>query len=84
MRPLILPLLEVGHNAVHDVWLRREQVEGLDIVVGRSSIGDLLDVWSKSGETLLVFVRRLGESAAGLSRTGNVLVEDGVFVEDVV
>ena len=47
MRLLVLPLLEVGHDAVHDMRMRREKVEGLDIAVGGSTVGDLFDVWSK-------------------------------------
>ena len=44
MRLLILPPLEVRHDTVHDVWLGAEEVEGLDIAVRRSAVGDLLDV----------------------------------------
>ncbi len=46
---LVLPLLEVGHDTVHDVWLRGEEVEGVDIAVVGSAVEDLFDVWSKSG-----------------------------------
>ncbi len=49
MRSLVLLFLEVGHDTIHDVWLRREKIQGFDIAIGRPSISDLLDVWSKSG-----------------------------------
>jgi len=49
MRSLVFPFLKVGHDTVHDVWLRAQEVESLDIAVGGASISDLLDVWSKSG-----------------------------------
>lgn len=48
MRPSVLPLLKVSHDTVHNMRLRREQIDGFDIVVRRSSVGDLLDVWAKS------------------------------------
>ena len=44
MRPLIFPFLKVGHDAIHNMWLRREEVEGFDIAVRRSSVGDLFDI----------------------------------------
>ena len=44
MRLLILPLLEVRHDTVHDMRLRGEEVESFDIAVGGSSVGDLFDV----------------------------------------
>lgn len=42
-------LLEVGHDTVDDVRLRSEEIECIDIAICWPSIGDLLDVWSKSG-----------------------------------
>lgn len=49
MRPTIFSFVEVGHDTVDDVRLRTEQVDGVDIFVGGAAIGDLLNVWSKSG-----------------------------------
>ena len=48
MRPSILTLLQVGHNAVDNVRLRRDEVYGIDIAVGGAAVSDLLNVWSKS------------------------------------
>lgn len=82
MRPLILPLLKVGHDAVHDVWLRGEEIESLDIAVGLAAVGDLFDVWSKSGH-----LRRLLAGSVwsrGCARTRDVLVEEGVLLDHVV
>ena len=44
MSALVFALLEVGHDTVDDVRLRGEEVEGVDIAVGGSSISDLFDV----------------------------------------
>lgn len=33
------------------MWLRSEEVDGVDIAIGLAAVGDLFDVWSKSGET---------------------------------
>jgi hypothetical protein len=49
MRPFILSLLKVGQDAVDDMRLGGEEVDGIDIAIVRSSVEDLLDVWSKSG-----------------------------------
>ena len=48
MRPSVLPLLQVGHDAVDNVRLGREKVDGVDIAVGGAAVSDLLNVWSKS------------------------------------
>lgn len=53
MRILILPLLKVGHEAVHDVRLWGEDVESFDIAISWPAVGDLFDVWSKSGDRWL-------------------------------
>ena len=50
MRLLVLSLLQIRQDTVHDVWLRSEKVYGIDIAVSLAAIGDLLNVWSKSGE----------------------------------
>lgn len=42
---VVLPLLEIGHDTVHDMRLGREEVYGVDIAVGRPSLVDLLNVW---------------------------------------
>ena len=52
MGPPILPLLEIRHETVHDPWFGCEEVDCFDISIRRPSIGDLLDVWSKSGEAV--------------------------------
>ena len=75
---LVLSLLKVCHHAVHDVWLRREEIESFDIAVSRPSVGDLFDVWSKSID---VECSRHGH---GIRRTGDVLVQQSVFVDHVV
>lgn len=46
---LILPLLKVCHDAVHNVRLGREEVYSVDIAIGRAALFDLLDVWNQSG-----------------------------------
>ena len=48
MRASVLPLLQVGHDAVDNVRLGREEVDGIDITVGGAAVSDLLNVWSKS------------------------------------
>lgn len=75
---LIFPLLKIGHDAVHNVWLRGEEVEGLDIAVGGAAVGDLLDVWSKSGH-----LRRF-ESVLGGARTRDVLVQKRILFDYVL
>lgn len=50
MRPLVLSLLEIRHETIHDVRLWGQEVERIDIMIRRPSFEDLLDIWSKSGE----------------------------------
>lgn len=80
MRAAVLALLEVSHDAVHDVRLRREQVDGVDIAIRRPPVGDLLDVWLSQAQRRLPGRWRRGR----VQRTRDVLVQDGVLVEDVV
>ena len=86
MRPSVLPLLQVGHDAVHDMRLGSEEVDGVDITIGGAAVSDLLNVWSKS-ELRVVGCEEMffdsGSEVVG-ERTRDILVEDGVFFEDVV
>lgn len=43
------------------MWLRSEEVEGVDIAVGGSSVGDLFDVWRKSGPAAHLLVHEYFE-----------------------
>lgn len=44
MRSFVLALLQIGHDALDDVWLRAEEIDGFDIAVRRSPVGDDFDV----------------------------------------
>ena len=46
----VLSLLEVCHDTVHNVRVRCEDVDRVNIAIRWPPIRDLLDVWSKSGE----------------------------------
>lgn len=60
------------------MWLRSEEVDSVDIAISLAAVGDLFDVWSKSGEA----AEKKQDKWA--SRTRDVLVQNGVFFEDVV
>ena len=62
--------------------LRREEIESLDIAIAGSSIGDLFDVWSKSGTGRCI--KPLHERSIVDGRTCDVLVQDGVLFDHVV
>lgn len=81
MCSFVLSLVEIGHDTVHDMRLWREEVYRIDIAVRRSSIGNLFDVWSKSGEA--VGTKEAFEGACG-GRTRDVLVQNGVLLEHIV
>ena len=76
--PPILSLFKVRHDTVHDVWLRGEEVDSVDIAISLAAVGDLFDVWSKSGEAAEK------KQDVWASRTRDVLVQNGVFFEDVI
>lgn len=44
MRPLVSPLLEVGHQAVQNMLERRQYIQRIDAWIGRTLIFDLLNV----------------------------------------
>lgn len=48
MRASVFPLVEVGHDAVDDVGLGGEEVQGFCLSIRFTAVGDLLNVWSKS------------------------------------
>jgi len=42
--PPITSPLKVGHDTVHDVWLRREKIDGIDIWITLPLVLDLFDI----------------------------------------
>jgi hypothetical protein len=58
--------------------LRREEINGVDIAIRGSSVGDLLDIYIVSGR----YPRRYFSSR--IIRTGDVLVQNGVLIEHIV
>jgi hypothetical protein len=45
----ILSLLHIGHDTVHNVSLRREDIDDVDIALAGSAILNLFNVWNQSG-----------------------------------
>ena len=45
----VLSLLQVGHDAVHDVGLRREDIDDIDIALTGPAVLNLFNVWNQSG-----------------------------------
>jgi len=43
--PSVAPSLKICHDTVHNVWLGREKVDGVDIWVLLSLVLDLFDIW---------------------------------------
>ncbi|KAH9810477.1 hypothetical protein Tdes44962_MAKER06010 [Teratosphaeria destructans] len=82
----VLALLKVGHEAVDDEGPRGEEIDGVNIAVGGASVGDLFDVWIQSSQASCSARKRRGGGGGGGGEacTGDVLVQDGVLVEDVV
>ncbi len=79
MTLLILLLLEVGHDTVDNMLPGSEKIEGVDIAVSWSAVGDLFDVWSKSGKQ----PPHLDAPKLGF-HTCDVLVQNGILVHDIV
>jgi len=67
MCPPVFPLIQVGHDAVDNVWLRGEEVDGIDVMVRGAAVGDLLNVWSESGRQSMVWMgERVGRERTNL------------------
>jgi len=45
----VLSLLQVGHDAVHNVGLRREDIDDVDITLTGPAVLNLFNVWNQSG-----------------------------------
>ena len=48
----VFSLVKVCHDTVHEMWLRREEVYGVDIAVRWSAVGDDFDIWTMSEKTI--------------------------------
>jgi hypothetical protein len=49
-RASVLPTLKVGHDAVHNMGFRREEVDGVDVGLRLPPVLDVLDVWMRQRE----------------------------------
>jgi len=45
----ILSLLQIGHDTIHDVGLRREDIDDVDIALTGPAVLNLFNVWNQSG-----------------------------------
>jgi hypothetical protein len=45
----ILSLLQIGHDAVHNMRLRREDIDDVDIALTGPAVLNLFNVWNQSG-----------------------------------
>ena len=45
----VLSLLQIGHDAVHDVGLWREDIDDIDIALTGPAVLNLFNVWNQSG-----------------------------------
>lgn len=45
----VLSFLQVGHDTVHDMGLRREDVDDVDIALSGPAVLNLFNVWNQSG-----------------------------------
>ena len=45
----VLSLLQVGHDTVHNVGLRREDIDDIDIALTGPAVLNLFNVWNQSG-----------------------------------
>ena len=45
----VLSLLQVGHDAVHNVGLRRKDIDDVDIALTWPAVLNLFNVWNQSG-----------------------------------
>lgn len=45
----VLSLLQVGHDAVHNVCLRRKDIDDVDIALTGPAVLNLFNVWNQSG-----------------------------------
>lgn len=45
----VLSLLQVGHDAVHNMSLRREDIYDVDIALTGPAVLNLFNVWNQSG-----------------------------------
>jgi len=66
MRTSVAPALEVGHEAVDNVWERRENVDDIHFLVHRPLLVDLLDVGDVLVQDVVFFYHIVQKLLAGL------------------
>ena len=76
---LVAPALKVCHEAVNDVRLRGEEVDGIGVGLRLAAVLDALDVCG-----VLALGPRGRASEVGGGRTGDVGVEDVILLDDIV
>lgn len=75
MGPPISSPVKVGYEAINYMRLRRQDVDGICIRIGRSSILHFLNVWPLSARSQIVLPERL---------TCDVFMKNIVFLDGII
>lgn len=80
----VFPPVEISHDTVNNMRLGSEQIDGVDIPIGRPSVFNLLNVWAAVSRIRTCGRGGAGAMVAGHKHTGNVLIQNIILFDDVV